>query len=76
MCQYIGISCIIKPQSLFENRGCEDAVVVLANIHTCTSTECFHSYYTGVPIVLTLVMFSVICQEEIYCSTDWSSISG
>jgi hypothetical protein len=76
MCQYIGISCINKLESLFENCGCEDAVVLLANIHICTSTESFYSYYTGVPIVLTLVMFSVICQEEIYCSSDWSSISG
>jgi hypothetical protein len=76
MCQYIGISCINKPESLFENFGCEDAVVVLANIHTCTSTQCCHSCYASVLIVLALVMFIVICQEENYCSTDWSSISG
>jgi hypothetical protein len=53
MCQYIGISCINKLESLFENSGCEDAVVLLANIHICTSTESFYSYYTGVPIVHT-----------------------
>jgi len=76
MCQHIGISCVNKPESLLENCGCEDAVVVLANIHTFTSTECFHSCYTSVSIVLALVMFSVICQEEIYCSIDWPSISG
>jgi len=75
MCQYIGVSCINKPESLFENYGCEDAVVVLANIHTCTSTMC-HSCCASVLIVLALVMFSVICQEENYCSTDRSSISG
>jgi len=76
MCQYTGILCSNKPESLFENCGCEDDVVVLANIHISTSIECCHSCYASVLIVLALVKFSVICQEEIYCSTDWSSTCG
>jgi hypothetical protein len=41
MYQYIGISCINKLESLFENCGCEDAVVVLANIRTVLPQSVF-----------------------------------